>query len=531
MPIIFICYRREDLHHGVDQIVQTLRSHFGKESVLLDREAFVGGVEWDFQNRALIAQADVIVCVVGPGWSQKSSSEPPAAELDYVAEETKLAASLGKRILVVSTIPGELKSIKRLLSKFKWMGDPHIIDGTLEPQQDNRFLIESIENHIRRRFYQGKESLTRSSLWVRSMGSLIESLIHPTSVMASLMRPTQEAWELVWRHYLMSLGLYLILSRYYLDFVTLDDFTSAFMNYASQTVIVLGALSITAILSRSRVPLLTQVNFSLHFVAVMFLVLDIVITLSWVAVTNEEFSLIMRAAEHDAVVPDGIRFAEEIFYKATPRLIGLGVLGLAMALYCNWLVWGFIRAVALITRWRWRSFALALAIVVLIAMMISPVRQMVNPRSDLIPFSYVNAHDTFTLSGVSNAPLQFSASGDISITESKVIIKISALAIENNTEELVDAFLRCALITLKDGQLTWKDPIPLSRDHRLPKVMPRSNRIVNDIELVVPIPKDYSSGHTALIMEVINNGKSISLNAGRNEVLYWHWPKAGELSG
>ena len=105
MPSIFICYRRGDLHHGVDKIAENLRSHFGKESVLLDHEAFVGGVEWGFQNRALVAQADVIVCVVGPGWSQESSSEGPIVELDYVAEEIKLAARTHKDDLVKDSFP------------------------------------------------------------------------------------------------------------------------------------------------------------------------------------------------------------------------------------------------------------------------------------------------------------------------------------------------------------------------------------------------------------------------------------------
>jgi hypothetical protein len=520
---IFICYRREDLTFGVDKLAETLKSHFGEHAVCVDREAFYGGLEWAAQNRALIGKAHLIICAIGPTWIRRPLTQPKQS-VDYIVEELKLARSLGKKILPVRLAEIDIKSIKTIFPKLKWFQNIHITDGTGILHGDNKPLINSIENLLGRRFAHGKQ-ISAPSLWARAVSALGESFVRPAGVAASLMSPTHQAWEVTWRLYVVSLVIGLICFGYR-STITVDTVITYAVNTTLSVLFVFASFSLTAILVRSPVPFLTRLNFSFHSLAVATVLANILITIIWSAIGHEYIGR-LQAETWEQFAYNVQEILQEIGNRSVLIWTGVGIVSINS--YINWLTWSFIRAASLITMWRWRTIALAFVLFIFASWMGWAYNAQSNPPSNLIKFSYVNAVDTITTEGLMHAPLQISANGTIEVNEGKVYVEIEHLLVKNDTDEVAKGLIHCWLFILQNGKLIQKKPVPISRDEILTPVPPHSNWETSGISLTIPLPNDYVSGQTGLMMEVWNNGKAISINAGRDEVLYWRKKKLFEL--
>jgi len=520
---IFICYRREDLTFGVDKLAQMLRSHFGEDAVCMDREAFVGGVEWASQNRALIAKADLIICAMGPTWLRRPSTQPNQ-RVDYIAEELRLARSLGKKVLPLSLTEIDIQSLKIVFPQLKWVHNIHITDGKGILYGDNHSLINSIEDLLGRRFARGKQ-IGAPSLWARAVSALGESFVRPSAVAASLMCPTHQAWNVTWRLYVVGFIMGLILSGYR-ENITVDAIIAYAVNTTLVVLSIFASFSLTAILFRSPVPFLTRINFSLHVGAVIIVLGSIAATIIWSIIADEYFAR-LRPDTYEQFMFNLQEMLQRIGDQNLLVWTGIGLV--ASNLYISWIIWSLIRAASLVTMWRWRTIAVAIVLLGFASWMAWAYSALSSPPSNLIRFSYMNALDIITPEGLTQAPLQFSANGIIEVKEGNVYVKIEHLLAKNDTDEVANAFIRGVLITLQSGKLRWRTPVPVSRQEMLPPIPAHSNWETSGIDLTIPLPNDYVSGQTVLLMEVWNNGKVISMNAGRDEVLYWRKKKLFEL--
>jgi pterin-4a-carbinolamine dehydratase len=65
---IFLSYRRSDSQHATLGIADRLRWSFGVDEVFLDRGSIEAGLEWSQVIQQALAQAKVVVVIIGPGW-------------------------------------------------------------------------------------------------------------------------------------------------------------------------------------------------------------------------------------------------------------------------------------------------------------------------------------------------------------------------------------------------------------------------------------------------------------------------------
>lgn len=102
-PRIFISYRREDAAGHAGRLYDGLVEHFGDESVFRDLDTLAPGTDFVDHIEASIAQADVVLAVIGTEWLAATDPSTGVRRLedpdDFVALE--LSAALASDALVV----------------------------------------------------------------------------------------------------------------------------------------------------------------------------------------------------------------------------------------------------------------------------------------------------------------------------------------------------------------------------------------------------------------------------------------------
>lgn len=100
---IFVCYRREDAAPWAGRLHDALADRFGAVNIFQDVEAVRPGESFVEAMDAAVAQAEVMLVVVGPRWT--GSGDDGTTRLDgaddYVRREIEVALSYGKRMLPV----------------------------------------------------------------------------------------------------------------------------------------------------------------------------------------------------------------------------------------------------------------------------------------------------------------------------------------------------------------------------------------------------------------------------------------------
>ncbi len=528
MPNIFISYRRKDLQNGVEQLVAKLRSHFGDDLIHLDRDSFVGGTEWSSQNRAHVAQANVILCVIGPAWVQESSIGERSKEEDYLQEELNLARSLGKFIIPVFVGQEEAKAIATIPPKFKWLCNFHILDGRMVAPSETRSLVGSIENIIGTSYRGSKKgTISDLSLWIRAIRTLLESLFHPTSVAASALIPNHRALDIAWRQYVVSGMAFLITLYQSSDTFFISDIVGFVLFHGLFALCIWAALSMVTLVSRSQLPTLSRVNFSLQTVSSIAALNAISLLFAWLLIPEEHLVRLRNQIDFQDLAFTLATSLQEIGEKEPARALGILILQIGHGLFSMWLLWGFIRAASITLRWHWRQIAATIGAALLAVWLPFYLYSVFfNPPSNTTQFSYRSGANNLFLKGEVKDPVSFLASGTITIDAKKsaVTVQIDEVSVDNTTDKDVDAKIYCGLMisTTDNQEFYWKRPEPLSEMIPLPTIAAKTHSTFHNMTLVTPLPPEYLPQRTALRMFVEIGGKPISLNDGGQGVLSWY---------
>src|SRR3954467_4642134 len=68
MPNVFISYRRSDSLDVTGRIYDRLEARFGRDSVFLDMDSILLGLDFRHQLDEAVGQCDILVAVIGDGW-------------------------------------------------------------------------------------------------------------------------------------------------------------------------------------------------------------------------------------------------------------------------------------------------------------------------------------------------------------------------------------------------------------------------------------------------------------------------------
>ena len=98
---VFVSYRRTDSPGHAGRIQDALRSRLGTGNVFYDVATLQGGVDFTLAIKDAIAQAGVVVVIIGPHWARRSLRHRLFSRTDWVKFEIEHARELGKPILPV----------------------------------------------------------------------------------------------------------------------------------------------------------------------------------------------------------------------------------------------------------------------------------------------------------------------------------------------------------------------------------------------------------------------------------------------
>ena len=146
---IFISYRREDAAGHAGRLYDRLVQRFGEAQVFLDFDAIPGATDFTEEIRDALAQANVVLVVIGPRWlvSAGEGSRPRIHESDDLVR-AEIRAALQSKVAVVPVLVGGA----RMPSKSQLPGDlsdlvtvnaVEVLDRRFSSDVDN--LIHTIE--------------------------------------------------------------------------------------------------------------------------------------------------------------------------------------------------------------------------------------------------------------------------------------------------------------------------------------------------------------------------------------------------
>lgn len=106
MPRVFISYRRDDAASDAARIAQALRDTLGKDDVFFDTSSIRAGAKWPDEIRQALAEASIVIVVIGPKWLTAGADEWGCRridqESDWVRNEVRIAlADPGKTLIPV----------------------------------------------------------------------------------------------------------------------------------------------------------------------------------------------------------------------------------------------------------------------------------------------------------------------------------------------------------------------------------------------------------------------------------------------
>src|SRR6188508_503305 len=107
---IFICYRRQDSADSVDRMCDRFVEVFGAEAVYRDSMSVPPGVDFTVHIGRAIANAVVVLVVVGPSWVD--ASEGGRRRLDDPADHVRLEIEAALKIPNLVVIPVFIRDMK-----------------------------------------------------------------------------------------------------------------------------------------------------------------------------------------------------------------------------------------------------------------------------------------------------------------------------------------------------------------------------------------------------------------------------------
>jgi hypothetical protein len=119
---VFISYRRDDAPGHAGRLYDSLVAHFGAGRVFMDVDSIDPGVDFVEMIEATLANAAVVVVVIGPGWlhaRDELGGERLAESSDFVHLEVRRALELDKRVipvLVDGATPPKVEELPRDLA-------------------------------------------------------------------------------------------------------------------------------------------------------------------------------------------------------------------------------------------------------------------------------------------------------------------------------------------------------------------------------------------------------------------------------
>jgi hypothetical protein len=91
-PVVFISYRRSDSPGSARDLAAACSARFGSENVFYDARELVAGANWAREIQQRIAEADVVLAVIGPNWAPLAEDRSRRADgVDVLRTEIESA--------------------------------------------------------------------------------------------------------------------------------------------------------------------------------------------------------------------------------------------------------------------------------------------------------------------------------------------------------------------------------------------------------------------------------------------------------
>jgi hypothetical protein len=155
MPIIFICYRRDDAYESASRLDETLRRCFGDEYIFWDRRSIDSGGDYRRRILAAINSSTTFLAVIGRDWLTISKDGKRLLDDENDIVRWEIATALkrkGLRVIPV-LVEGALCPLEKDLPEvLKELVERHCIE--ISPQnwkEDIKPLLERIQKDLRAR--------------------------------------------------------------------------------------------------------------------------------------------------------------------------------------------------------------------------------------------------------------------------------------------------------------------------------------------------------------------------------------------
>lgn len=490
-----------------------LQTRFGEGSVRLDKSDFLGGNNWEPQNRLEIAQADIVVCAIGPNFSHSSAHPDMALKVDYVTKELSLARSLGKPIIPVIVGPSDDTEslLDHLPSALAWLAPIHIVDCR-HTNLGTSALITSITE------ISGDLSSTKTTKyfkaypWGQAFLTLCRSIRHPMAVGAMALRQTHNQIGLAVRQYTISL----IVSAAGIGSEHFDPLLPL-INRAMLTLAVLAAfVFMLSYFSKANLSLTSLSTFSLQVISSLSLISSIVVFLFSLILGEYDFTRLLalfQSYDTNNFALDYLMLQLGEISTTSPAtlygVIAIACLGAALSWWC---IGGYGKSLALALHWNWKPLLLLIMSGALVAHGLVGLTLTSRVAQDEIPVKYYCSKDFIGWSDAIRGSPYCEATGKLKISNSEVRLHLDRLSINNRTSNAKSFHIYFDLVAYTKGSFQVLDPRIVSAVHDLGRIEPGNTTTYEDITLAARISDILQPGLTGLALTLSDGETARPLN-------------------
>jgi TIR domain len=152
---IFISYRRDDASSEGGRLAETIRNHFGEDSVFIDTSDIRLGEKWPEALREAVQNATVILAVIGPEWlfardeyGRRRIDDPG----DWVRQEIQLGLEHGRTIMPLLVRHASMMPAHALPPEIDSLSSRQAFSIRAEAWvNDVQPLLRELESHLGRR--------------------------------------------------------------------------------------------------------------------------------------------------------------------------------------------------------------------------------------------------------------------------------------------------------------------------------------------------------------------------------------------